>query len=207
MRVPVLTVRGGVRSLWMLTAFNLLGIGMGVICWPASQRIDALHARARELYAEADANEREARLTSGLRRSEARAYGDVIRLAGQSSAGASMAAVLLLLNREASRFSVEIRSITPPVGGSQTPGGPSKPDPLAEFDVELSVHGSFKDIVAFLSDVSRHEVLVAPRSASLSLDGPASLRPMLNASVATTIYFLKDLTKAETRHATSSVRS
>lgn len=181
-----------VRITWLLAAFTIVGVGVGLVWWPASQRTDELRARAREMYEEANRFDAEIHQAARLREIKARVLRDVSKLAGQSSRSAATATSLALLNDEARRFSIQIRSITPQPGSAS--GLPSPPPRgrknLDGYDIAIVVHGGFRDIVSFVADLPRHNVLVSLNDVTMTLDGKATMRPILNATVNATVYRL-----------------
>jgi Tfp pilus assembly protein PilO len=189
-----------VRIVWMLAASAFVGGGVGLVWWPTSQTIAAVQSQAKALYDEADANEAEVRRAAELRALAKRMADDVRALSGQGSQSAVVAATLTLLNRETHNFKIEVRSIVP-----TTPA--AKPDDrsLMGTPIEIDVRGHFRDLLAFVSDLPRHNVLIDVSDVNLDDDSDRSLKPVLNAKIHAIIFRYRGAEGEETQHASRAL--
>jgi Tfp pilus assembly protein PilO len=190
------TLASGVRIVWMLTATIFFGLGLGMVWWPTLQTIGAIEAQAKTLYDEANQNESEIQRAAQLHAMAKRVADDVHQLSGQGSASAITAATLTLLNRESRSYGIDVQSIVPAPASSlsQAPAsrGPqtSQPayDALVGTPMEIDVRAHFRDLLAFISDLPRHNVLIDITDVSLVGSGDRSPKPVLGAKIQATIY-------------------
>jgi Tfp pilus assembly protein PilO len=205
-----LTVTSGVRITWMLTALVFFGVGMGLVWWPASRTIDAVKAQARALYDEANQNESDVQHATQLRAVAKRVSDDVRKLSGQGSQSAVTAATLALLYRESRSHSIDVRSIVPaPVaspGGTTTTSATGQPadKALVGSPIEIDVRGRFRDILAFISDLPRQNVLIDVSDINLVGRGDHSAKPVLGVTIHATIYRYQGIVERETEHASGA---
>lgn len=195
-----LTVTSGVRITWMLTALVFFGLGLGLVWWPTSQTIEALKAQARSLYDEANQNESDVQRAPQLRAVARRVSDDVRKLSGQGSQSAVTAATLVLLYRESHAYDVDVRSIVPAPAASP---GPSD-NVLGGNPIEVEVRGRFRDILAFISDLPRHNVLIDVSDINLTDRGEHSAKPVLGATIHATMYRYLGVADRETQHASAT---
>ncbi|HTX57048.1 MAG TPA: type 4a pilus biogenesis protein PilO [Candidatus Acidoferrales bacterium] len=188
----------GVRIVWMLAASIFFGVGVGIVWWPTSQTIASYKTQAKSLYDDANQDETEIAHASELRSAARRVEDDVKLLSAQSSAGAVTAATLRLLNGEAHAYGVDVRSIVPAPQASASPGA------LAGTVVELDVRGRFRNLLAFISDLPRHDVLMEINDVSLAGTGDRSPKPVLAATIHAAIYRYRGIGK-ETQHASGAL--
>jgi Tfp pilus assembly protein PilO len=204
-----LTVTSGVRITWMLTALVFFGSGIGLVWWPTSQTIDAVKAQARSLYDEANQNESDVQRATQLRAIAKRVSDDVRKLSGQGSQSAVTAATLALLYRESRTHGIDVRSIAPaPMVSPAAAPGPAAVQPadnvLAGSPIEIDVRGRFRDILAFISDLPRHNVLIDVSDINLTDRGDRSTKPVLGATIRATIYRYQG-TERETQRASGAL--
>jgi Tfp pilus assembly protein PilO len=193
-----LSIRAGVRIAWMLTATVFLGGGIGMVWWPASQTIAAIQSQAKTLYDEASENDAEVRRAAELRALGKQVAEDVRALSGQGSQSAVTATILGLLSREARVFKIDVRSIVP--APSTTP--PRNEDRvLAGAPIEIDARGQFRDLLAFVSDLPRHNVLIDLSDITLDDSDDRSLKPQVNAKIHATVFRYHGLAEEETPHA------
>lgn len=200
-----LTIASGVRITWMLTALLFFGLGMGLVWWPTSQAIDSIKAQARSLYDEANQNESDVQHAIRLRRVAKRVLDDVRKLSGQGSQSAVTAATLALLYRESRANGVDVRSIVPaPAVSQSTTQGTGAAQPadgaLVGSPIEIDVRGRFRDILAFVSDLPRQNVLVEVRDINLADRGDHSAKPVLGATIHATIYRYQGIAERKVQH-------
>jgi hypothetical protein len=181
------------RLTWACTAFVILGLGVGVVWWPSSQAISQVRRHAGEMYEEANHNDAIVRLAADLRAAQARVRADVNALGGTRSPGQVTAAALRLLEDEAKQRGVEIRSIVPSAA-------PITAGALVGTDVAIGARGPFRNIISFLADLPRHNVLMELRDAELISSDPTQKLPSLDATVHATIYRLTSVNTAEDTH-------
>ena len=155
------------RTLWMLAALIALA-GYGLVVQPAERRVEELQLHARTLYDEANTNEEKIHRSAQLTTVRSRVEADLIRLSGKSSNGATTAAALRLLSTEAKEFGVEMRSMTPDGNSTLPATRSSSNEPLRGDDWNLGMRGAFRNVLAMLSDLPRHDVLIGVRDVDLT---------------------------------------
>jgi Tfp pilus assembly protein PilO len=174
------------RILWALTFVVVAGIGVGCVWYPASQRIEALNAASHELYDEANSDELEVRRSQELRQVRERIVADVRKLSGQRSNATAMAAALHLLSDESKRFNVELRSVVPQPASAT-------PAPLIPSELTLGLRGRFRNIVAMLVDLPRHDVLIGVRDVAFASTSTLHAGvPVLDVTIHATLYRVRD---------------
>ncbi len=190
-------VRAWIRITWLLTAVVVAGIGIACIWWPQSEEISRHHARALELYDEANTFDAQTRRASQLRAAQSRITSDLSQLGGTRSAGAITAAFLQLLHEESTRQNVDVREVAPDTSAHASPSFVrdaaavrTTDNVLATTDVAISLRGPFRNIVAFVSDLPRHDVLIDVRDIQLSSTQTVHRPPVLDVTLHTTMYRL-----------------
>lgn len=183
-------VRGLVRVTWLIVAFVVGGVGFGCIWWPASQQISQRHARALELYDEANTIDAAIRRSSQLRDAQLRIRSDLAELGGIRTPGAVTAALLQLLHEESKRQSIEVREVAPDANARASV---PKADLLAPTELSIAVRGPFRNIVALVADLSRHDVLVDIHDIQLGATESTRNAPVLDATLHATMYRLVSL--------------
>lgn len=196
-----LTINSGVRIVWMLTATMFFGVGIGLIWWPSSQTIRAIRAQAKTLYDEGNQNESEIRRAAELRAVAKRVADDVRKLSRQESPSAVTAATLALLNRESRAHGVDVQSIAPAPASSPH----SSDNALVGTAIEIDVRGQFRDVLAFISDLPRHNVLIDLSDASLVDSGVRSAKPVLDAKIHASIYRYLGIAERDKTNASGSL--
>ncbi len=202
-----MTMASGVRIVWILTAAVFFGLGLGTVWWPASQTIATIKAQAKSLYDEANQNEADVARAVQLRAIQKRVSDDVRKLSGQGSQSAVTAATLALLNRESRTHGIDVRSIVPASGSTVSPS-PAAARPadsaLAGTAIEIEVRGRFRDLLAFVSDLPRHDVLIDVSDINLVDRGDHSFKPVLGATIHATVFRYLGLAERETQHASGT---
>jgi Tfp pilus assembly protein PilO len=135
------------------------------------------------LYDEANENEAEIRHAAQLHALAKRVTDDVRALSGRGSQSAAMAATLALLSGEARAFKIDVRSIVP-----TTAAPPVASSLLAGAPIEIDVRGHFRELLAFVSDLPRHNVLIDVSDVSLDDDGDGAPSPILSAKIHATLF-------------------
>ncbi len=202
-----MTMASGVRILWILTAAVFFGFGVGVVWWPTSQTIATIKTQAKNLYDEANQNEADIARAAQLRTVQKRVSDDVRKLSGQGSQSAVTAATLALLNRESRTHSIDVRSIVPTSGttASPSPAAARRADSaLVGTAIEIDVRGRFRDLLAFVSDLPRHDVLIDVSDINLVDRGDRSSKPVLGATVHATIFRYLYQEGREAQHASGT---
>ena len=172
-----------VRTMWLATLLLVAGVGGGCVWWPATQQIGQVHAHAKDSYDEANAIVAKLQRASELREAEARVRRDLRELGGYRSQAAASAALLRLLDEESRSANVSVTAIAPDASEK------TATDELAGTPVTLSMRGRFRNVVAALSDLPKHDVLLDIQDADLR-SSAASRRPVLDVVVRATIYHL-----------------
>ncbi len=192
-------LRAWARVLWLLAAFMVLAVGVGCISWPGSQELSQRHAHALELYDEANAIDAATRRAAQLRAAQARIASDLTALGGVRSAGGVTAALLRLLHDESNRQAVDIREVAPDTTthGSDSAAAAIRANALLPSDVAISVRGPFRNIVALVADLPRHDVLIDVRDIHLSATESDRVPPVLDVTLHATIYRLAALLPLE----------
>ena len=188
------------RVLWLLAAFVALGVGIGCVWWPASQELSQHHSRALELYDEANAIDAATRRAGQLRAAQGRISSDLAALSGVRSPGAVTAALLRLLHDESKHQAVDIREVSPDDAAHSTssPAGAVRADPLVPSDVAISARGPFRNVVALVADLPRHDVLIDVHDVQLTATESDRVPPLLDVTLHATIYRLAALLPSET---------
>jgi len=196
-----------VRVLWALTAFVVFGIGVGCVWWPSSSAIAQIDAHSREMYDEANSDDEVVRHAAELRALRTHLVEDVRSLSGQTSNGAATAAALRLLSEESKHFRVDVRSVIPQVAPQTTASpGTGDAEALLGTDLSLGLRGHFRNVVAMLTDLPRHDVLLRVSDISLSSSDRARANsPDLDVTVRATLYRLKDRSVLGVTHATGAL--
>lgn len=202
-----MSVASAVRIVWIVTAAVFFGLGLGVIWWPASQRVATIKAQAKSLYDEANQNESDVQRAVQLRAIAKRISDDVRKLSGQRSQSAVIATTLRLLNQESRAHGIDVRSIVPaPVASASPPPAQARlvDSTLVGTAVEIDVRGRFRDLLAFVSDLPRHNVLIDVSDIDLADRGDRSLKPVLGATIHATVFRYQGTPERET-HASGSL--
>ena len=199
---------GGIRLIWLLGAAVFLGVGVGLVWWPTAQTIAALKSQAKSLYDEANQNEADVRHAAELRSLAVRVSDDVRQLSGQGSQSEVTAATLSLLNREARVFGIDVRSIVPATATSPAPpaqGQNTLSSSLAGTALEVDVRGRFRDVLAFVADLPRHNVLISVSDVNLTAEGERPVKPILNAKINAIVFRYRGIAEEEAQHATGTL--
>jgi Tfp pilus assembly protein PilO len=198
-------VTAQVRGIWLLVALALIA-GYALVWQPGQASVSSIQAHAHDLYEQANANESKVRRAAQLQVIEQRVNADLAQLAGQSVAARVTALALQLLNEEAQRFHVDVRTIAP-----ETRASPPPTDRLVGQSVTVGIRGRFRDIVELIADLPHNNVLIDVRDVELAAVDTMhqSEKPVLEATVRATLYRLRpDLhsKKPEDPHATAALR-
>jgi Tfp pilus assembly protein PilO len=180
------------RIAWLVIALVAI-LGFASIVLPAQRAIASIQSHAADLADLAARNEALLARLDSLEQTRARVRRDLERLTGKIGAGRSTVAVLHVLENEAGRNHLTISSIAPAGEGSPA----SRPD--REEDVAVSLRGRYRDVMAAVADVPRHDALVEVESVGLARVDSRQLFPSVDAIVRVALYRdVKDLLKEET---------
>lgn len=172
--------------------------GYGLVIAPGELRVRAAELHAKTLYDEANVDDAKIRRAAELRAIQRRIEGDVRTLSGQRSDGAITATALHMLSDEGRRFHVDLLSVVPDPPVS-VPGAVAETLPSVPWTI--GVRGQFRDIVAFLSDVPRHDALVDVRDLELTARPRSESRsPALDVTIHALVYRVPALAFEEKPH-------
>ena len=186
-----LDVAGWARIAWVGVAFMMFGVGVGLIWWPAAQRIGEIRSHARELYDEANDIDSATRRAAQLRDAQARVEADLRSLGGLRSDGAVTAALLQLFHDEAKRERVDIREVAPDSRShDSTSTNPTvrHSNALASYDLSIGARGPFRNVVALIADLPRHDVLIDVHDVQITSSDQQRNPPILDVTLHATIY-------------------
>lgn len=193
----IATPRAVVRTVWLLTFVVVIGIGVGLVWWPSSQRIDAYRSAAELYYDEANRNEDEVRDAAQLRELQKRIVDDLRSIAPAHSSGAATSQLLGLLSQESKTYGITVKTVVP--GVKRPAQGPFETVPL-----EITLSGRFANVLHFVSDLTRHDLLI--ETADLDISNPQGNNAELAVVVHATLYRFKGtLPSKEVDHAAGSV--
>lgn len=187
------------RVTWCLAAFIIFGIGVGFVWWPASQRISQLRGHARELYDQANDIEAATRRSAQLHDAQVRVRADLRSLGGIRSSGSVTAALLRLFHDEAKRTGVEILRIEPSSKLERHDDTSFKPQNLIGYDIEIGARGPFRNVIALVADLPRHDVLIDVHDVQLRASGAPRHEPLLDVTLYSSIYRVAPLSGMETQ--------
>lgn len=187
------------RLLWLLTCAVVLGGGVGLVWLPSAQQVAELRGEASHYYDEATQNEEAVRGASELETVRARVQDDVRSLTPSSTPGQATAILVALLARESLRYHIAIRSIVPD-GSVPSPSGPFDTTKL-----ELTLSGTFADVVHFIADAPRRDALFEIRDVTLGCDDRRHVDPVLSVTIHTTLYRMRGSRDAGGYHVASTL--
>jgi Tfp pilus assembly protein PilO len=176
------------RVAWLALALAAVA-GFATIVLPAQRRIAAIESRSGD-FAELAARDEAvlARLDS-IEQTRTRVRRDLDRLAGKVGTGRTTVAVLHVLENEAARNHLVISGIAP--ASDDTASASAK-----EEELTVSLRGRYRDVMAAVADIPRHDALVEVQSAGLQRADAHGLFPSVDATVRFGIFSdVKDLTK------------
>lgn len=184
-------------TLWLVVAFVIFGLGVGLVWWPASQQVDQVRAHSRELYDEANRLDAAVERATQLQAAQGRIRSDLRTLGATRSTGALTAALLRLFHDEAKQSGVEIREISPEASAAEQTKADGR---LASYAVTVGLRAPFRNIVRLLADLPRHDVLIEVHDVRLSSSASASGAPALDATLHATIYRVGSVPGTEVSH-------
>jgi Tfp pilus assembly protein PilO len=186
------------RVVWLMAAL-VLAAGYALVYEPSERNAAAQSRYAEQLYREARANEAELQRAAEIREAQVRVRADLDRIAGSASTSAVTVLALHLLNEESRRFRIDVRTIEPEHVAVKANGR------LERTPVVLGLRGYFRNIVALLSDLSRHDVLIGVDGIDLAAgEGAPGASPLLDGTVHLSIYRLRAEPALEDQHAAAN---
>jgi Tfp pilus assembly protein PilO len=164
-------------------------VGFATIVLPAQRRIASTESRAADLADLAARNEALLARLDSIEQTRSSVRSDLDRLAGSVGPGRTTVAVLHVLEDEGKRNHVTISSIAP--ASDETSGVPQAKEELA-----VSLRGRYRDVMAAIADVPRHDALVEIESVGVARANTRALFPSVDATVRVALYRdVKDLAK------------
>jgi Tfp pilus assembly protein PilO len=173
------------RVVWLLTIFVAV-LGYLVVYAPNERVASGDVRRAQALYQEARGDNEELEEAAAIAAARRRVDADVRYLAGRSSQSAATVDALRILDEDSRRFGISVLSISPQAAQT-APAGPEKL--LEDVPVSVGIQGRFRDLVAFVSDLPRHEALIAVNGVDLQAHDRSGA-PLLDGSLRLTLYRL-----------------
>jgi Tfp pilus assembly protein PilO len=170
-----------IRLGWYAVALLLLGAYAAIVA-PAERRLNDVASHSRNLYELTQRNERYIRNLASLQSARQRVERDIARVGRGPKVAAPAVAVIATLEREGRDNHVAISGIT-------SEQAPSAGRNATGESVRIVLEGRYRDVLAVVADLPRHDALIELRSLSLAkADGIASLLPPVDASVLAVIY-------------------
>lgn len=188
-----------VRALWLLAALVLCA-GSFSIRTHYQRAISAANDRTESLYRQTVADMRIVQQSRRLHAIERQALDDLMRVSHDTSISASTANLLGTLQESARTYDTRIEELQPQSAQAET--GALRATPW-----NIRVSGTFKNILAFVEDLSHHATLIRVTDTEIALAGNAqrdSAQPHLDATIHATLYrlqmpMLKELQDASAR--------
>lgn len=150
--------------------------GYAGIVAPVQARLREVAFHAHELYDLANRNERMLVNHRALEAARARVRRDLRMLAGESGEGKATLSALRLLQREARTHRASVLGFEPETSATAITG---------ESNLRITLRGSYRDVLALIADVTRHDALLEIVSVRLEAARDAK---GVTAKVATTLY-------------------
>ncbi len=187
-----------VRAL-VLLALGVLAGGSFYLHSRYQTAIEASYERTETLYGEIVANIRILREASNLRAVETQAKDDLSRVSRHSSLSVATADLLDNLHASARNFDTRIEQLQPGITQSET-------NALQATALTIRVSGTFRNILAFIEDLSHHSTLISVSDTEIALANSAGgnkAEPRLDATIHATLYRLSVPNNKETRVASA----
>lgn len=168
-----------VRVGWMLVA-ALAVAGYALAIAPVERDVRAVAFRAHDLYERSERNERMLRQVRGLQAARSRVQRDIATLSSQNEMGKADLAALALLQFESTERHLTISELSP---GQSVAGADDGVQP-----VTIGVRGNYRDAIAAIADLTRHDVLIELEGATLSATSRRDGLSQVDAVVQATLY-------------------
>lgn len=192
MKLKALHLRNGddARLLWIVAAIVLLA-GLYTVERHYQTRIGAAESSTEALYRKTAANERTVAEQTALRHVESIAERDLQHVARDLPLSMSTAEFLEMLDALAEQHGATIQGVQPlqaQVGQAEIADHELDGSPLT-----LHVRGRFENLLAFVSRLSHHHVLVGVDRVQMAHvpNGTSGMQPDLDATIDATLYRLQ----------------
>lgn len=176
-----------VRFLWLLTICVLIA-GSYYVQTRYQTAIAASHDQTDTMYRQTVADMRIVREAASLRAIRARARADLARVSHDSSLSGTTADLLSMLHSSANTYATRVLAIQPDTGSTAAATGS-----LRATILTIRVRGKFRDILAFVEDLSHHATLIKVSDTEMALaaqDEHGTDGPHLEATIHATLYRL-----------------
>lgn len=176
-----------VRVLWLLVLSVLVG-GSCFVQTRYQTAIAASHDRTETLYRQTVADAHVIREAGRLRAVQRRARADLARVSRDRSLSEATARLLATLHASARTYNMRVMSLQP--GGGQ---GELTNKALQATALTIRVRGKFRDILAFVEDLSHHSTLINVSDTEMAVandEANDSAEPPLDATIHATMYRL-----------------
>ncbi len=176
-----------VRAVWILAALVLL-CGSAIVRSRYENAIAVSYGRSEALSRRIDVNRGILDRSGNLHVLENRAQRDLAKLSLTGSAASSTANLIALLEKSSRSFRTQVVQIQPEFAEANEDAGA-----LESMPVTIRLDGRFRNILAFIADLSRHDTLISVTDTELALssehleNGP----PRLDATVHAVLYRLR----------------
>ena len=189
--------RSHVHTIW-LTCALVWGVGIACVWLPSSAELSNTRAHASELYEEANQNDADVRRGAELVASRARVLQDIASLRGQFNGATATAAALTLIAERARRDGIEVRSLLPQ-------DSPTPMALLSKTEIALAIRGHFRNLIAFTSNLPRHDALIGVTGIAINAGTASKADPsVLDATLHLALYRIDDPVAKESTHASVS---
>ncbi|HKU66885.1 MAG TPA: type 4a pilus biogenesis protein PilO [Candidatus Baltobacteraceae bacterium] len=183
-----------VRAIWLI-ALGVLVAGFFYVQTRYQSEISAAYDRTEILYHRTLADTRLVQQASRLRTLEAQARDDLSRVSHDSSLAATTANLLGMLHASARTFDTRVEEVQP--GNPQAGREALQATPLV-----IRLNGRFRNILAFVEDLSHHATLISVSDTEIALANDSqrdAAEPRLDATVHATLYRLEMPAEKELR--------
>jgi Tfp pilus assembly protein PilO len=181
-----------VRIGWIV-AGALAVLGYVAIIAPSERHLAAIEFQGHELYQLANRNETMYAARSSLEEARLRVERDMSSLGVKNTSGKAMFATLRLVQWESVGHHAVVTGITPL---DATP-----PNDDGRQDIVIAVRGRYRDIVALVADLSRHDLLIDVRDVELTGTSTPIFGADVDAAIHATVYHSNQGLMREENHA------
>lgn len=174
-----------VRVLWLLLAAAFVASWYFVqVRYEAAIRVS--YERSEALYRETSADARVLAQAPRLKALEASAVADLSAISHNSSLPATTADLLALLQSSGKTFDTHVIGVEPEEA-------PSPSDALRAMPLTIRARGTFRHIVRFVEDLSRHSTLISVSNTELDVSSgnPSNGEPLLDGTIHAILYRLQ----------------
>jgi Tfp pilus assembly protein PilO len=181
-----------VRFGW-LVAGTLAVLGYVAVIAPSERRLNAIEFQAHELYQLANRNEAMYAARGSLEEARSRVERDMSLLGVKNTSSKVMFATLRLVQWESVAHHAAVTGITPI---DATP-----PNDDGRQDVIVAIRGRYRDIVALVADLSRHDLLIDVHDLELTSTSIPIFGADVDATIHATVYHSNQGLMREENHA------